>query len=94
MEKYEKRYSEEERKRIEDEMEKMDKVLKEKGQAQIVYEYWKNMGKESRKMMNKESTITVKVELSDDDIKECFIKAMEETLKELKKEVDKSEEKC
>ena len=44
--------------------------------------------------MNKESTITVKVEISEEDIKECFIKAMEEALKELKKEVDKDGDKC
>ena len=34
--------------------------------------------------MNKESTITVKVELSEEDIKECFIKAMEQMIEELK----------
>lgn len=44
------------------------------------------MQKEKEKKMenNKESTITIKVELSEDDIKECFIKAMEEMIEELK----------
>ena len=35
---------------VEIDIEKMAKRVKEKGQAQIVYEYWKNMGEEARKM--------------------------------------------
>lgn len=43
---------------------------------------------------SKPKTVDFKIGLTDDDIKECFIKAMEETLKELKKEVDKDGDKC
>lgn len=40
--------------------------------------------RECKMKMNKETTITVKVELSEEEIKECFIKAMEQMIEELK----------